>query len=160
MMLNKKSNRASMLKLLALLPIVGVALALNAETVNDYVYTDEKPVVPVVNVDSVEPDEPLDVVEQMPEFPGGQVELMKFIASNVKYPVKAQKEGVQGRVLVQFIIEKDGTVSGPKVVHAVNKYLDAEAVRVVKAMPKWKPGMQKGQPVRVNFTLPVTFKLQ
>ena len=160
MMLNKKSNRASMLKLLAFLPIVGVALALNAETVNDYVYTDEKPVVPVVNVDSVEPDEPLDVVEQMPEFPGGTVELMKFIASNVKYPVKAQKEGVQGRVLVQFIIEKDGTVSGPKVVRAVNIYLDAEAVRVVKLLPKWKPGMQKGQPVRVKFTLPVTFKLQ
>ena len=298
MLTNKKTNRASWLKLLAMLPIVGAALALNAETVNDYVYAD-KPETPqkklvkkgrkaaqlklndttievkeakaeetpqaesepkliidgkvvaepqqeiikmsevlgdrepllvidgkvtkpeqlnainpkeidnvsviknedvlkeyakhfnadtsngilfintkeyvkngkkeIVSV-TVKADKPeketdterktFDVVEQMPEYPGGLPELMKYISMNVHYPEAAMKTGAQGRVLVQFVIEKDGTVSDARVVQRVSDELDAEALRVVSAMPKWTPGRQKGQPVRVKYTMPVTFRLQ
>ena len=110
-------------------------------------------------IDNDEPEKPFDVVEQMPEFPGGTPELMKFISTNVKYPAEALKNGVQGRVLVQFIVEKDGSISEVEVCKKVNEHLDAEAVRVVNAMPKWTPGKQKGKPVRVKFTLPITFRL-
>ena len=296
MLNNKKTTRASWLKLLAMLPIVGTALVLNAETVNDYVYEDtqeqpQKKVVkkgrkaaqvkmnattievkeakaeetpqaesepkliidgkvaaepqqeiikmsevlgdrePLLVIDgkvtkpeqlnainpkeidnvsviknedvlkeyakhfnadtsngilfintkeyvkngkkaiasfTVQNDEPekntdreaFDVVEQMPEYPGGLPELMKYISMNVHYPEAAMKTGTQGRVVVQFIIEEDGTVSDARVVQRVSDELDAEALRVVSAMPKWTPGRQKGQPVRVKYTMPVTFRLQ
>ena len=104
--------------------------------------------------------EAFDVVEQMPEYPGGLPELMKYISMNVHYPEAAMKTGTQGRVVVQFIIEEDGTVSDARVVQRVSDELDAEALRVVSAMPKWTPGRQKGQPVRVKYTMPVTFRLQ
>ncbi|MBP5425709.1 MAG: TonB family protein [Prevotella sp.] len=297
MLTNKKTNRASWLKLLAMLPIVGTALALNAETVNDYVYekTQEQPQKKVVkkgkkaaqvklndktievkeakaeetpqaesepkliidgkvaaepqqeiikmsevlgdrepllvidgkvtkpeqlnainpkeidnvsviknedvlkeyakhfnadtsngilfintkeyvkngkkeivsvNVKVKEPAEEIDtdndafnVVEQMPQFPGGEIELMKFLSENVKYPEAAEETGTQGRVVAQFIVEADGSITNVKVVKKVSEEIDAEAVRVIKAMPKWKPGMQKGQPVRVKYTIPVTFRL-
>ncbi len=297
MLTNKKTNRASWLKLLAMLPIVGTALALNAETVNDYVYEDtqEQPQKKVVkkgkkaaqvkvndktievkeakaeetpqaesepkliidgkvaaepqqeiikmsevlgdrepllvidgkvtkpeqlnainpkeidnvsviknedvlkeyakhfnadtsngilfintkeyvkngkkeivsvNVKAKEPAEEIDtdndafnVVEQMPQFPGGEIELMKFLSENVKYPEAAEETGTQGRVIVQFIVEADGSITNVKVVKNVSDEIDAEAVRVINAMPKWKPGMQKGQPVRVKYTIPVTFRL-
>ena len=99
------------------------------------------------------------VVEQMPQFPGGDVELMKFLNENVKYPEAAEKAGTQGRVVAQFVVEADGSISNVKVLKNVSDEIDAEAVRVIKAMPKWKPGMQKGQPVRVKYTIPVTFRL-
>ncbi len=105
-------------------------------------------------------EEAFDVVEQMPEYPGGLAELMKYISMNVHYPEAAMKTGTQGRVLVRFIIEEDGTVSDARVVQRVSDELDAEALRVVSAMPKWTPGRQKGQPVRVKYTMPVTFRLQ
>ncbi len=100
------------------------------------------------------------VVEKMPEYPGGQNELMKFLMSNIKYPVKAQELGIQGRVFVQFVINTDGSISDIEVVRSVNPALDTEAIRIVKAMPKWTPGMQKGKNVRVNYTLPINFRLQ
>ena len=297
MLTNKKTNRASWLKLLAMLPIVGTALALNAETVNDYVYekTQEQPQKKVVkkgkkaaqvklndktievkeakaeetpqaesepkliidgkvaaepqqeiikmsevlgdrepllvidgkvtkpeqlnainpkeidnvsviknedvlkeyakhfnadtsngilfintkeyvkngkkeivsvNVKVKEPAEEIDtdndafnVVEQMPQFPGGELELLKVLSENVKYPEAAEETGTQGRVVAQFIVEADGSITNVKVVKKVSEEIDAEAVRVIKAMPKWKPGMQKGQPVRVKYTIPVTFRL-
>ena len=215
MMSHKKSSSASLLKLLALVPIVGVALALNAETVNDYVYAEkpqtqqkkvvkkgkkagqvkinaktvevkevkeekpavteekaEKPVVTedkdvveelVKRQDDEEPAEEsegvFDVVEQMPEFPGGVGEMMKFVSMNVKYPEEAMKNGIDGRVLVQFIVEMDGTISHVKVFRKVNDALDAEAVRVIQAMPKWKPGKQRGREVRVKYTMPISFRL-
>jgi len=105
-------------------------------------------------------EEAFDVVEQMPEYPGGLPELMKYISMNVHYPEAAMKTGTQGRVVVQFIIEEDGTVSDARVVQRVSDELDAEALRVVNAMLKWTPGRQKGQPVRVKYTLPVSFRLQ
>lgn len=109
--------------------------------------------------DPSETDNAFDVVEQMPEYPGGIQELMKFLSMTVKYPEAASKAGTQGRVVVQFIVEKDGTVTSGKVMKSVNEELDAEALRVVNAMPKWKPGMQKGQAVRVKYTIPISFRL-
>ena len=255
MMLHKNSSRASLLKLLALVPIVGIALAMQAETVNDYVYTEKtqtppKKVIkkgkadaqikmgnntiqvkktekiasgktkePLIMIDGkrstkaemdaldekridhinvlkgkaateiygaegkngvieiktkkpvlldaivkteaqTEPDDkPFDVVEQMPSFPGGKEALMKFISENVKYPKEAEEKGLQGRVVVRYIIEKDGSISEVEIAKSVNEYLDAEAVRVVNAMPKWKPGKQKGENVRVKYTLPISFRL-
>jgi TonB family protein len=105
-------------------------------------------------------EEAFDVVEQMPEYPGGLPELMKYISMNVHYPEAAMKTGTQGRVLVRFIVEEDGTVSDARVVQRVSDELDAEALRVVNAMPKWTPGRQKSQPVRMKYTLPVSFRLQ
>lgn len=100
------------------------------------------------------------VVEEMPEFPGGGISAcLRFFGENIKYPAEAQEKGIQGRVIVQFIIEKDGTISNPQVVRGVSPDLDGEAIRVVSIMPKWKPGMQKGQPVRVKFTAPIAFRL-
>lgn len=100
-----------------------------------------------------------EVVEVMPEYPGGMSELMRFLAQSIKYPEKCQKEGAQGRVVVRFVVDKDGSVVQPEVVRGTHPDLDAEAIRVVKAMPKWKPGMQKGKVVRTRYTLPVTFRL-
>lgn len=274
MMLHKKSSRASLLKLLALLPIVGTTLALQAETVNDYVYqqppkkivkkgsqdativlngqtievrADEnvasagqglKPIVvgspntatdPLIVIDgqvataeqmkaldpkaidnvsvvkdeetkviyaqhfnadtsngiifintkeyverggkrvvavsvkvpakSTEEQEPFDMVEQMPEFPGGVQALMQFLYENIRYPEAAQTAGKAGRVVVQFVVEADGTVSNAKVVRSISEELDAEALRVVNAMPRWTPGKYKGKAVRVKYTLPVSFRL-
>ena len=99
------------------------------------------------------------VVEQMPEYPGGMSELMKYIARNIKYPADAVREKKQGRVIVQFIVGKDGYSSDFKVMHSVSPSLDAEAIRVLANMPKWSPGMQRGEAVPVKFTVPVTFKL-
>ena len=101
-----------------------------------------------------------DVVAEMPSFPGGQGALMAFLSSNIKYPVVAQENGVHGRVIVGFVVEKDGSISDVKVMRSVDPSLDREAQRVVKAMPKWKPGKQSGSAVRVKYTVPVVFRLQ
>ena len=101
-----------------------------------------------------------EVVEQNPAFPGGDAELMKWLQKNLKYPASAQENGIQGRVLVQFVVNKDGSIVDPKVLRSVDPALDKEAMRVVTAMPKWTPGKQRGKTVRVKFTLPVTFRLQ
>ena len=101
-----------------------------------------------------------DVVEEMPSFPGGNGALMSYLASNIKYPVVAQENGVQGRVIVSFVVERDGSISDVKVARSVDPSLDREAQRVVKSMPKWKPGKQNGSAVRVKYTVPVVFRLQ
>ena len=101
-----------------------------------------------------------DVVEQMPSFPGGPSALMQFLSSNIKYPVVAEENGVQGRVVCTFVVEKDGSITDVRVIKSVDPSLDKEAMRVVKSMPKWIPGKQNGSAVRVKYTLPVTFRLQ
>ena len=101
-----------------------------------------------------------DVVEQMPSFPGGNAALMKYLSENVKYPVVAQENGVQGRVVVSFVVEKDGHITDVKVVRSVDPSLDKEAARVVRSMPSWIPGKQNGSAVRVKYNVPVSFKLQ
>lgn len=115
--------------------------------------------VPVEKNGDATPGDVFRVVEEMPEFPGGIGECLKFLGQNVKYPAEAQAKGIQGKVIVQFVVEKDGSISNPFVVRSIDPYLDGEAIRVISIMPKWKPGMQKGQPVRVRYTVPVTFKL-
>lgn len=107
-----------------------------------------------------ESDETFIIVEQMPEFPGGTNAMFKFLAKNIKYPVKAQKTRIQGRVIVQFVVNKLGRITNPKVVRSVDADLDAEALRVINMMPNWKPGKQRGKTVNVQYTVPITFKLQ
>lgn len=116
-----------------------------------------------VAVEEEEPEEQtiFEVVETMPEFPnGGMAGLMQYLSKNIKYPTIAQENGTQGRVTVQFVVNKDGSIVDAKVLRGVDPYLDKEAIRVVNSMPKWKPGMQRGKPVRVKYTIPVMFRLQ
>lgn len=100
-----------------------------------------------------------DVTETMPQFPGGQGVMMKYLAANIKYPASAVKAKKQGRVIVAFVIQKDGSVTNARIVKSVDPELDAEALRIVKAMPNWTPGTQDGKPVDVNYTIPVVFSL-
>lgn len=170
MMNKKKSNAAGHIKYaLFVLPAFALLVAGNISCSQDASQTEdakEEVVAPVspeakeAPADSTAKEEVFMVVEQMPEYPGGMKEMLKFLQENVKYPENAMKNNVQGRVIVQFVVEKDGTPTEFKVLRSVDPDLDAEALRVMKAMPKWKPGMQKGQVVRVKFTVPVSFKLQ
>ena len=119
-----------------------------------------------VAVQEEEDDEPeeqeiFQVVEQMPEYPdGGMAGLMKYLIGAIRYPAIAAENGVQGRVTVQFVVNRDGSIVDAQVLRGVDPYLDKEALRVINGMPKWKPGMQRGKPVRVKFTVPVMFRLQ
>ena len=206
MMLHKKSNRTSLLKLFALVPIVGMALVLNAKTVTHYVYDEpqkQQPVkkgkkagtikmsgqeIKVVEQDDIvtmegevkpnqaegtftpneavgtfapiEGEAAFDVVEEMPEFPGGPQAMMDYLMKNVNYPKTAFDANIQGRVIAQFVVDKEGTIRGAHVVKSVDPALDAEAVRVINSMPKWKPGRQNGKVVNVKYTIPVNFQLQ
>lgn len=109
---------------------------------------------------AVEETKVFDVVEQMPSFKGGDAALMEWLNKNIKYPVIAEENGIQGRVVATFVVERDGSITDVKIVKSVDPSLDKEAVRVLKSMPKWIPGKQNGQPVRVKYTVPVTFRLQ
>lgn len=170
MMNKKKSNATGHIKYaLFVLPAFALLVAGNISCSQDASQTEdakEEVVAPVspeakeAPADSTAKEEVFMVAEQMPEFPGGMKELLKFLQDNLKYPENAMKNNVQGRVIVQFVVEKDGTLTEFKVARSVDPDLDAEALRVLQTMPKWKPGMQKGQVVRVKFTVPVSFKLQ
>ena len=206
MMTNMKSKSSHLLKLLALVPIVGITLALNARTVTDYVYDKPQKQQPVkkgkkagtiktgsgqdiivmeAEVDpksesAVEDSEPFivrgkvvdqtekpvigaakvfDVVEKMPQYPGGTAALMEFLARNIRYPKEAEQATAQGRVIATFVVEKDGSITGARIVKSVHPLLDEEALRVVNSMPNWEPGTQDGEPVRVKYTVPITFRL-
>lgn len=115
---------------------------------------------PVVETEVVDEDVIVDVAEIMPEFPGGTAALMKYLGTNIKYPTISQEMGSAGRVIVQFVVDKDGSISNPEVVRGVDAYLDKEAIRVISSMPKWRPGVQNGKKVRVKYTVPVVFRLQ
>ena len=159
-MMNKQtSNPLARLKYLLFVPLTIALMAMNSSVIRANV---QKKVVKTTKTTKKADasNKVYEVVEQMPTFPGGDAALMKYLAENIKYPVSAQKAKEQGRVVVQFIVEKDGTVTGVKTVRSVTPALDAEAVRVIKAMPKWTPGKQGGQPVRVNYNVPVSFRLQ
>lgn len=193
MMLHTKSSSRSYWKLLALLPIVGTALALNARTVTDYVYDEPQKQVPVkkgkkagtINMGTqqvkvveqpkaekttkpvempnamevVQKEQAFDVVEQMPEYPGGMQELFSYLAKNIHYPKDAEDQQIQGRVIATFVVMKDGTISNTKVVKSVSPSLDEEALRVINSMPNWIPGRQSGQAVNVKYTIPISFRL-
>jgi len=119
-----------------------------------------------VEIVEVEEEEEVDevfqfaVIEDKPEFPGGMTELLKYLAKNTKYPEIAKENGISGRVYVQFVIGKSGAVSNVKIMRGRDPYLDKEAVRVVKTLPKWKPGKQRGKAVKVSYVVPINFKLQ
>ena len=137
------------------------------DTATTEIYTedDKEEVVIAAPVEAPEEEEEEEVifvvVETMPEFPGGQQALFKYLSENVKYPVIAQENGIQGRVICQFVVNKDGSIVDVEVVRSGgDPSLDKEAVRVIKSMPKWKPGKQRGKAVRVKYTVPVNFKLQ
>jgi len=100
------------------------------------------------------------VVENMPEFPGGELALRKFISTAIKYPSIAQENGIQGKVFVNFVVDRDGSISNAKIARGVDPSIDKEALRVVMTLPKWKPGMQRGKTVRVSYTVPISFQLQ
>ena len=195
MMLHTKSNNRSLLKLLALIPIVAIALAVNAETVTHRVYNepqkqvpvkkgknnttikmgDNKTVIQIAGTEDQKAETPenntavgifepvqgdvFDVVEEMPQYPGGPQALFKFLGENIHYPEEAEKAGIQGRVIATFVVEKNGSISQPRVVKSVDPLLDAEALRVISAMPNWKPGKQNGKAVRVKYTVPLSFRL-
>lgn len=110
--------------------------------------------------DELEGETPFVVVEEMPVFPGGDQELLRFVNRSIKYPVIAQENGIQGRVTCSFVINRDGSVVDAEIVRGVDPSLDKEALRVIGTMPKWKPGMQRGKAVRVKYTIPITFRLQ
>jgi TonB family protein len=170
LMMNRHStNPWARLRVLLMLPAVALSVIFasackqdaieetnlqdNAETVNpkDIVYIE------------MEPEETHDdvfmVVEEMPEFPGGTMALLEYLRSNIKYPKECRDNNIQGRVLVSFIVGKDGKITNPEIVLGVDQALDAEAMKVVAAMPEWKPGTQKGEKVRVQYTIPINFRL-
>ena len=124
-----------------------------AEVIEEYVPVE-------VEEEEVVEQEIFQIVEEMPAYPGGDQKLMEFIAKGIKYPQIARETGIQGRVFVGFVIEPDGSVSNVKVLRGIGGGCDEEAMRVVKSMPKWKPGKQRGKAVRVSYMLPVNFKLQ
>lgn len=206
MMTNKTSKSSHLLKLLALLPIVGVTLALNAETVKDYVYDEPQKQVPVkkgkingtikynsnTTMQVVEaqdqkkeaetpkaeqqkefkvegtytsdeqkevPQDVFDVVEVMPQFPGGAPKLFEYLSQNIRYPKEAMESNTQGRVIVSFVVCKDGSICDAKVVKSVSPALDAEGLRVISSMPNWTPGTQSGKTVNVKYTVPISFRL-
>lgn len=167
MMNKKKSNAAGHIKYaLFVLPAFALLVAGNiscSQGASEKQDAKEETVAPdsvAAPTDGVAKDEVFMVTEQMPEYPGGMKELFKFLQDNLKYPENAMKNNVQGRVIVQFVVEKDGTPTEFKVARSVDPDLDAEALRVMKTMSKWKPGMQRGEVVRVKYTVPVSFKLQ
>ena len=184
MLHTKQSSRSRLLKLLALLPIIGITLAVNAEKVVDVRYEEPQKgvaekkaetadtftatlkydTIPGETFTAVGTFEPVqgdvfDVVEEMPQYPGGPQALFKFLGENVHDPAEAEKAGIQGRVIATFVVEKDGSISQPTVVKSVDPLLDAEALRVISAMPNWKPGKQNGEVVRVKYTVPLSFHL-
>lgn len=127
------------------------------KAVEEQVKVVQEPEKPVVKE---EPQKVFRAVEQMPQFPGGQAALMSWLSKNIRYPQMALQNDISGKVVVEFVVEKDGSVGSTKIIRGVDKDLDREALRVVKAMPKWQPGKNNGQAVRCYYTLPVTFKIQ
>ena len=120
----------------------------------------EEYVAPEVVEEEVVEQEIFQIVEEMPSFPGGEQKLMEHIAKNIKYPQIARETGVQGRVFVGFVVEPDGSISNVKLLRGIGGGCDEEAMRVIKSLPKWKPGKQRGKAVRVSYQIPVFFKLQ
>jgi protein TonB len=117
-------------------------------------------VAPVIQEEEADEGQVFFIVEDMPEFPGGELALRKFIANAIKYPVIAQENGIQGKVYVNFVVDTNGSIINARIARGVDSSLDKEALRVVNTLPKWKPGQQRGKPVKVSYTVPINFVLQ
>ena len=153
-MMNKQQTKGiGRAKYLVALPLAAALVAVNQVDALARVAEEPEPVV-------LQQDKAYKVVEYMPEFPGGMNSLLDYIAKNIKYPEEAQKKGINGRVILQFIVNTDGSLSDFKIIRGVDPQLDAEALRVVKSMPKWTPGKDKGKVVPVYYTVPISFGLQ
>jgi len=135
-------------------------LQIDDSEADDKTLIDVAPVVTAKEEKEEEAAEVFFIVEDMPEFPGGEMALRAFIANAIKYPVIAQENGIQGKVYVTFVVGKDGSVSNAVIARGVDASLDKEALRVVNTLPKWKPGKQRGKPVNVSYTVPINFVLQ
>lgn len=114
---------------------------------------------PQITGEENDEDDIFQVVEEMPEFPGGMEALLKYLGTNIRYPTIAQEQQIQGKVVIEFVVNRDGSIVDPKVIKPLDPSCDKEAMRVIRAMPRWKPGKQRGKPVRVKYTVPVSFKL-
>lgn len=152
-------------KVVEVLNIVDDKTDLDEELDIDDSEADDKTVIEVAPIiqqeeEKAEESQVFFIVEDMPEFPGGELALRKFIANAIKYPVIAQENGIQGKVYVNFVVDKDGSITAAKIARGVDPSLDKEALRVVNSLPKWKPGMQRGKPVKVSYTVPISFVLQ
>ena len=170
-MMNKKRTRtAGRIKYALFAPLAAALLLVSnisctsTEKKNEQASTtnnaQEDNILRIVEVEEeVDEQQIFQVVEEAPEFPGGHKECMAFLSKNIKYPQISQENGVQGRVIVQFVVNADGSITDPTVVRGIDPYLDKEALRVINLMPKWKPGKQRGKAVRVRYTLPVKFNL-
>ena len=165
-MMNKTKSRFGAWKVLAALPVAALLMMVGckpAESTNSdtaaVALQQEEPVYDMGPTQQAD-GEVANVVEVDPEFPGGMEAFYKYLAENIHYPEQAKKEQLQGRVFVTFVVEKDGSISDAKVLRGIGGGCDEEALRVVNAMPKWTPGKMRGEVVRVNFNLPITFKLQ
>ena len=133
-------------------------IEINAEVDQQEVIEEYVPV--EVEEEEVVEQEIFQIVEEMPSFPGGEAKLMEYVAKNIKYPQIARETGIQGRVFVGFVVEPDGSISNVKLLRGIGGGCDEEAMRVIKSLPKWKPGKQRGKAVRVSYQIPVFFKLQ
>ncbi|MBR5630584.1 MAG: energy transducer TonB [Bacteroidales bacterium] len=133
-------------------------IEINAEVDQQEVIEEYVPV--EVEEEEVQEQEIFQIVEEMPSFPGGEAKLMEYVAKNIKYPQIARETGIQGRVFVGFVVEPDGSISNVKLLRGIGGGCDEEAMRVIKSLPKWKPGKQRGKAVRVSYQIPVFFKLQ
>ena len=164
-MMNKTKTRFGAWKVLAALPVVALLTMVGCKPATEKAVDQEEIPFEYSGEDKSAPmdadtDQVFQVVEVDPEFPGGMEALIKYLSENIKYPEQAKKDKIQGRVYISFVVEKDGSVADAKVLRGIGGGCDEEALRVVNAMPKWKPGMQGGKPVRVQYNLPFTFKLQ
>ena len=133
-------------------------IEINADVQKDEVI--EEYVAPEVVEEEVVEQEIFQIVEEMPSFPGGEGKLLEYVATHIKYPQIARETGIQGRVFVGFVVEPDGSISNVKLLRGIGGGCDEEAMRVIKSLPKWKPGKQRGKAVRVSYQIPVLFKLQ
>ena len=159
-MMNKTKTRFGAWKVLAVLPVAAVLLMVGCKPAATEEPQQEEPVYNTMDLTENADGEIVCLVEDGPEFPGGAEALYKYLVENIKYPEQAKNDGIQGRVYVTFVVEKDGSITGAKVLRGIGSGCDEEALRVVEAMPKWTPGKQLGEPVRVQFNLPIVFKLQ
>ncbi len=162
MMSKIKNNRLSVLKMVFLLPVtIALTVFFTLSVSNTILAQDREAQVQrkTAGQEQKEEDPVFVVVEEMPTFKGGKDELYNYMASNIKYPEEAKKDGITGITYITFVVEKDGSVSNAKVLRGFNDACDQEALRVVEAMSDWNPGKQKGQPVRVQFNLPIKFNL-
>ena len=164
-MMNKTKSRFGAWKMLAALPVAALLMMVGCKPATEKAVDQEEIPFEYSGEDKSAPmdadtDQVFQVVEVDPEFPGGMEALTKYLSENIKYPEQAKKDKIQGKVYISFVVEKDGSVAGAKVLRGIGGGCDEEVLRVVNAMPKWTPGKQRNTPVRVQFNLPIVFKLQ